>query len=60
VRTDKWTPDEDDKLKDAVQMHGVYKDWYAIAALVPGRTKLQCNGRWRKYLEPTNRSTVRE
>jgi hypothetical protein len=58
-RAGKWTSDEDDKLKDAVQMH-VCKDWNRIAALIPGRTKLQCCNRWRKYLEPTNRSTVRE
>jgi hypothetical protein len=59
-RTDKWTSDEDDKLKDAVQIHGVRKDWFEIAALVPGRTKQQCGNRWKKYLEPINRSTVRE
>jgi hypothetical protein len=44
-RMGKWTEDEDIKLKDAVQTHGV-KDWGAIAALVPGRTKKQCNRRW--------------
>jgi hypothetical protein len=59
VRANKWTSDEDDKLQDAVHMH-VCKDWNRIAALVPGRTKLQCCNRWRKYLEPTNRSVVRE
>jgi hypothetical protein len=55
----KWTPDEDDKLKDAVQMHGVRKDWKAVARLVPGRTEIQCRNRWRNYLNPY-RSTVRE
>jgi hypothetical protein len=43
-RTGTWTEDEDIKLKDAVQMHGG-KNWIAIAALVPGRTKSQCNSR---------------
>jgi hypothetical protein len=38
ARKGKWTPDEDDKLKDAIQMHDG-ENWYAIAALVPGRTK---------------------
>jgi myb proto-oncogene protein len=59
ARKGKWTPDEDDKLKDAVRMHGVRKDWEAIARLVPGRTEIQCRNRWREYLEPS-RSTVRE
>jgi hypothetical protein len=43
--TGKWTEDEDNKLKDAVQTHGG-KNWGAIAALVPGRTGSQCAGRW--------------
>jgi phosphoribosylanthranilate isomerase len=50
-RTGKWTLDEDNKLKDAVQTHGD-KDWTAIAALVPGRTKIQCNNRWKDALDP--------
>jgi hypothetical protein len=44
-RTGKWTPVEDIKLKDAVQMHGE-KDWAAIASLVPGRVEKQCHKRW--------------
>jgi hypothetical protein len=43
--------DEDDKLKDAVQTHDG-KNWNAIAALVPGRTKKQCWGRWNDILKP--------
>jgi ferredoxin len=58
ARAGKWTLDEDAKLKDAVQMDGVRKDWKAIARLVPGRTGIQCSNRWRRYLDP-NRSTVR-
>jgi hypothetical protein len=41
-RRGKWTVDEDKKLKDA---HGG-KDWAAIAALVPHRTRSQCTNRW--------------
>jgi hypothetical protein len=52
----KWTLVEDTKLKDAVQIHDG-KDWAAITALVPGRTKIQCQHRW-KHVDP-NRSTVR-
>jgi hypothetical protein len=35
------------KLKAALQIHGG-KDWAAVAALVPGRTRIQCHSRWRK------------
>jgi hypothetical protein len=45
-----WTADEDNKLKDAVQLHGC-KDWAAIAALVPGRTKIRCIDRWHIFLK---------
>jgi hypothetical protein len=48
-RTDKWSEDEDRKLKDAVQTYGV-KDLAAIAALVPGRTKNQC---WSRTADAT-------
>jgi hypothetical protein len=51
-RSGKWTPSEDDKLKDSVQMHGG-KDWAAIAVLVPGRTKKQCCNRWKSVLDPS-------
>jgi hypothetical protein len=47
-RTGNWEEDEDAKLKAAVQTYGG-KSWVAIAALVPGRTKLQCKNRWRAF-----------
>jgi hypothetical protein len=57
-RRGKWTADEDIKLKGAVRtIDG--KDWAAIAALVPGRTKRQCVCRWRENLDP-HRITGRE
>jgi hypothetical protein len=46
-RTGKWSLDEDLKLKDVVQTHGS-KKWGAIAALIPGRTKSQCQIRWHR------------
>jgi hypothetical protein len=52
VRAGKWSEDEDTKLKDAVQTHGG-KNWGAISALVPGRTKSQCFGRWHDALDPS-------
>jgi myb proto-oncogene protein len=49
-RSSNWTKDEDAKLKDSVQTHGG-KNWEAIAALVPGRTKSQCRQRWQYVLD---------
>jgi uncharacterized protein (DUF2237 family) len=51
-RTGKWEEDEDSKLKDAAKTHGD-KNWAAIAALVPGRTKVQCLSRWYDALDPS-------
>jgi hypothetical protein len=50
-RTGRWTSDEDNTLKDAVQAHGG-KNWGAISALTPGRTASQCMGRWHDVLKP--------
>jgi hypothetical protein len=49
ARAGKWSEDEDKKLKDSVKTHRG-KDWAAIAALVPGRTKKQCWKRWNSVL----------
>jgi hypothetical protein len=49
-RKNSWTKDEDLKLKNSVQMHSG-KDWTAIAAMVPGRTKNQCSKRWPSVLD---------
>jgi hypothetical protein len=57
--TGKWTENEDIALLDAVQMHGG-KDWVAISALVPGRTKIQCCHRWKDALDlSTDRANER-
>jgi hypothetical protein len=55
-RTGKWAADEENKLKEAVEAHGD-KDWVAVAAMVPGRTKKQCVDRWTRSMDP-NRSIV--
>jgi hypothetical protein len=52
TRKGKWTADEDSKLKDAVLTHGG-KNWIAITALVPSRTRSQCYSRWRDALDPS-------
>jgi hypothetical protein len=52
-----WTPEEDTKLTNSVKTTGKKKygeeyrtDWGAVTALVPGRTKNQCNSRWHNTL----------
>jgi myb proto-oncogene protein len=48
----KWTPEEDAKLTKGVKKHG--NEWAAVAAMVPGRTNLQCRERWVNTVDPTN------
>jgi hypothetical protein len=48
--TKKWTVEEDAKLAEAVTEFG--NDWIRVAALVPGRTNVQCHRRGTKYLSP--------
>jgi hypothetical protein len=50
--TGRWVEDEDVKLKAAVQTRGG-KSWDEIAAMVLGRTKLQCYNRWHNKLDPS-------
>ncbi|KAK1931676.1 Transcription factor MYB3R-5 [Phytophthora citrophthora] len=47
----RWTKDEDDALRAAVENHRE-KNWKAIAAQVPGRNHTQCLQRWTKVLAP--------
>ncbi|KAG7393029.1 hypothetical protein PHYPSEUDO_013517 [Phytophthora pseudosyringae] len=47
----RWTKDEDDALRSAVENHRE-KNWKAIAAQVPGRNHTQCLQRWTKVLAP--------
>jgi hypothetical protein len=48
----KWTAAEDVQLIEGVQKHG--KVWVTVAALVSGRTNLQCRERW-VCVEPTTK-----
>jgi len=47
----KWTKEEDDALKQAVENHGG-KNWKLIAESMPDRTETQCIHRWQKVLKP--------
>ncbi|KAL3939829.1 MAG: hypothetical protein SGARI_001226 [Bacillariaceae sp.] len=48
----KWTKQEDDTLKDAVEEHGA-KNWKLISNRLPGRSEVQCLHRWQKVLKPS-------
>lgn len=41
----RWTEEEDGRLKDAVEFH-VGRKWNKVAALVQNRTGMQCFARW--------------
>lgn len=47
----KWTPQEDQLLTQAVNVHG--NQWKKIAAYVPGKSPNQCLQHWRKVLNPS-------
>jgi hypothetical protein len=46
----RWTPEEDVKLIQAIEKLG--KNWVSVAALVPGRTNVQCRSRWLASFDP--------
>lgn len=48
----KWSKQEDDTLKEAVEEHGA-KNWKLISTHLPGRSEVQCLHRWQKVLKPT-------
>eukprot|EP00743_Colponemidia_sp_Colp-15_P001235 GILK01001356.1.p1 GENE.GILK01001356.1~~GILK01001356.1.p1 ORF type:complete len:454 (+),score=46.09 GILK01001356.1:30-1391(+) len=47
----RWSPQEDEVLKRAVEQHDG-KNWKKIASFLPGRTDVQCLHRWQKVLKP--------
>lgn len=48
----KWSKQEDDALRIAVDEHGA-KNWKLISKYLPQRTEVQCLHRWQKVLKPT-------
>lgn len=51
-KSKRWTPEEDQKLCEAVQKHGTTY-WSEVAAFVGnGRTSAQCSQRWNRVLDP--------
>ena len=47
----KWTEEEDEILRSAVQEHHG-RNWKKISGLLEGRTDVQCLHRWQKVLRP--------
>jgi len=47
-----WCKEEDDRLLEAVKMHGT-DNWKAVAGLVTGRSAKQCRDRYKLKLDPT-------
>ncbi|KAG0213172.1 hypothetical protein BGX33_003095 [Mortierella sp. NVP41] len=48
-----WTPEEDQRLRAAVEIYGDKTEkWAKIAACVPGRTNKNCRKRWFHSLDP--------
>lgn len=50
-QVNKWSPEEDQMLRDAVERHGA-KNWKTVAQHVPNRDHTQCLQRWSKCLVP--------
>ncbi|CDO74003.1 hypothetical protein BN946_scf185043.g52 [Trametes cinnabarina] len=46
-----WTPDEDERLKEAVAVFG--HSWIDVAVFVEGRNNEQCRDRYQEYLNPS-------
>ena len=46
-----WGPDEDEHLRQLVQVYGI-KSWAQIATRLNNRNGKQCRERWRNHLRP--------
>lgn len=51
----KFTPEEDEKLRNLVQAHGT-NSWNLIAGLMGNRNARQCRERWKNYVNPELRN----
>ena len=51
MRGRKWTEDEDNLLRQLVQLHG--KQWSIIASKMENRTASQVSSRWEKCIDPS-------
>ncbi|KAG2187235.1 hypothetical protein INT44_004920, partial [Umbelopsis vinacea] len=51
IRRSRWVQEEDDVLKNAVQVYGL-GNWRLVQKHIPGRTDMQCRERWVNVLDP--------
>ncbi|CAO3633552.1 unnamed protein product [Cunninghamella blakesleeana] len=51
IRRSRWTEEEDNALRGAVDVYGV-GNWTSIQRYLPGRTDMQCRERWMNCLDP--------
>ncbi|PHZ09636.1 uncharacterized protein RHIMIDRAFT_184432, partial [Rhizopus microsporus ATCC 52813] len=58
IKTGKWTPEEDQQLKDAVKQYSA-EGWAAIAARVPARSRIQCLQRWKRLCQQADSNILR-
>lgn len=57
IKRGAWSADEDNKLRDAVALHG--QKWSRVKDLVPGRTAAQCRERFVRSVSLTTAAKVR-
>ncbi|XP_076889089.1 transcription factor MYB44-like [Bidens hawaiensis] len=47
-----WTREEDEILRELVELHAPNKDWQLISQSIPGRTPKSCRTRWSNQISP--------
>ena len=50
LRRKQWTQQQDDTVRQLVQLHGT-RSWNLVAQHLPGRTGKQCRERWHNHLD---------
>lgn len=53
-----WTEEEDNALRNAVEIHGECDRWKTVSTYVPGRTNKACRKRWLHSLDPRLKKTA--